>query len=140
MLTAYRLSPSFYRVPSLQVWSCLGEHPHIGSLVRAFQCPAAMVFVVEYYSGGQLCNMLSNRPGYSEKDARQIARQALLGLAHLHRYVDSGGCPALLVCRCRCMMIVALLPGRAIAWGDTCTSAAHPNAWKHSYDRLLRAV
>lgn len=73
-----------------QIWSDIGEHPNIGSLVRAFQSPVAMVFIIEYYSGGQMCKILSCHPNYTEKDARYLARQVLLGLSHLHRQAKGG--------------------------------------------------
>ncbi|KAL4855058.1 Serine/threonine-protein kinase SRK2A [Chlorella vulgaris] len=60
------------------------RHPHIISLQEVFLTERHLVLVMEYASGGNLFQYVSQRGGLSEQDARWFFQQLIIALAYCH--------------------------------------------------------
>ncbi|KAJ8662607.1 hypothetical protein O0I10_001569 [Lichtheimia ornata] len=60
------------------------EHPNIVSMVYLSETTESVYIVMELASGGELFQQLLQKGSYTEKDASNLVRQMLQGLAYLH--------------------------------------------------------
>jgi calcium-dependent protein kinase len=69
----------------LRIMQAVSPHPHIISLVDAFEQLDAYCLVLELAEGGPLFERLAKSGAYAERDASGVLRQVASALAHLHR-------------------------------------------------------
>lgn len=62
------------------------DHPHVATLEDVYETAEELHLVMEYMSGGELYDRLSERQRYSETDAAETARQMLLAVSYLHSH------------------------------------------------------
>ncbi|CDS07545.1 hypothetical protein LRAMOSA01494 [Lichtheimia ramosa] len=62
------------------------HHPHIVSMHDMYESKDAVYIVTDLCEGGELFQQLLERGTYTEKDASNIVRQMLEGLAYLHEH------------------------------------------------------
>lgn len=68
------------------------HHPHIVSMHDMYESKDAVYIVTDLCEGGELFQQLLERGTYTEKDASNIVRQMLEGLAYLHEHDVSIDC------------------------------------------------
>lgn len=83
---------------TLQSWSSLSgavsraadvyflqvQHPNCISLYAVYITPRKVYLVTELVTGGELLDRVTEKGNYSEKDAAELIRQVLEGVAYLH--------------------------------------------------------
>ncbi|KAI8379358.1 kinase-like domain-containing protein, partial [Radiomyces spectabilis] len=62
------------------------RHPNIVSMHGLYESKDAVYIVTDLAGGGELFQQLLNKGNYTEKDAAQLVRQILEGLAYLHEH------------------------------------------------------
>ncbi|KAI7852382.1 kinase-like domain-containing protein [Circinella umbellata] len=62
------------------------RHPHIISMHGLFEDTQAVYIVTDHAKGGELFQQLLRKGSYTEKDASNLVRQILEGLAYLHEH------------------------------------------------------
>ncbi|XP_057181445.1 NUAK family SNF1-like kinase 2 isoform X2 [Triplophysa rosa] len=60
-------------------------HPHIITIYEVFENKDKMVIVMEYASGGDLYDYISDKPHMSENEARHLFRQIVSAVHHCHK-------------------------------------------------------
>lgn len=68
----------------IEIMSSL-NHPHIIAIHEVFENSSKIVIVMEYASGGDLYDYISERPRLSERDARHFFRQIVSALHYCHQ-------------------------------------------------------
>ncbi|KAG2440177.1 hypothetical protein HXX76_004290 [Chlamydomonas incerta] len=68
-----------------QVWSAVGQHPHICQLKQVLRSSARMYFIAELCDGGGLVERLAASATYCEREVAWLMRQLLAAVAHLHQ-------------------------------------------------------
>ncbi|KAI9272684.1 kinase-like domain-containing protein [Phascolomyces articulosus] len=62
------------------------RHPHIISMHGLFEDDQAVYIVTDHAKGGELFQQLLRKGSYTERDASNLVRQILEGLAYLHEH------------------------------------------------------
>lgn len=63
---------------------CKVQHPNCISLFAVYITPRKVYLVTELVTGGELLDRVTEKGNYSEKDASDLIRQVLEGVAYLH--------------------------------------------------------
>ncbi|KAL3158107.1 hypothetical protein ABBQ32_011709 [Trebouxia sp. C0010 RCD-2024] len=63
---------------------CKVQHPNCISLYAVYITPRKVYLVTELVTGGELLDRVTEKGNYSEKDASDLIRQVLEGVAYLH--------------------------------------------------------
>eukprot|EP01113_Clastostelium_recurvatum_P020307 TRINITY_DN240_c0_g1_i4.p1 TRINITY_DN240_c0_g1~~TRINITY_DN240_c0_g1_i4.p1 ORF type:complete len:319 (+),score=99.38 TRINITY_DN240_c0_g1_i4:435-1391(+) len=69
----------------IEIMKKVGNHPNILKLYEVFETKKYLYLVLELVDGGELFERIVERGEYSEKDASNIVRQIVAGVAHLHQ-------------------------------------------------------
>jgi len=60
------------------------NHPHVVKMEAMFETPTHLYLVMELVPGGELFDLLVDRGSFSEKEAQNLVRQVVDGVAYLH--------------------------------------------------------
>ena len=60
------------------------NHPNITKILEVFHDEEYMLIIMEYINGGNLFNFVKKRRKLSEKTAKFLFRQIILGIKHIH--------------------------------------------------------